>query len=111
MGVWAYRKNGVWTTYLAIGLLGNALGHLQLCEISAHLAFNVASRFSTYREQLAIVCKGPEESLALGPNLIPFLEHDDRNRVLIGANIFRQSIPILETSAPRVSSGFNSYVR
>ena len=37
--------------------------------------------------------------------LIPFLEHDDANRALMGANMQRQAVPLLRTEAPLVGTG------
>jgi DNA-directed RNA polymerase subunit beta len=51
----------------------------------------------------------PTQTRALGPNLIPFREHDDGNRVLRGSNRLRQSLPLLQPEAPRVTTGLDSY--
>ncbi len=42
--------------------------------------------------------------------LIPFLEHDDANRALMGSNMQRQAVPLLETQAPYVGTGLESKV-
>ena len=39
------------------------------------------------------------------PRMIPFLEHDDANRALMGANMQRQAVPLLKTEAPIVATG------
>ena len=39
------------------------------------------------------------------PALIPFLEHDDANRALMGSNMQRQAVPLLRTAAPLVGTG------
>jgi len=48
----------------------------------------------------------------LGPSasLIPFIEHDDANRALMGANMQRQAVPLLTTEAPVVSTGMEDVV-
>ena len=38
-------------------------------------------------------------------SLIPFLEHDDANRALMGSNMMRQAVPLLKTEAPIVGTG------
>ena len=65
----------------------------------------------TSQSQIKWISTSPEQRLALAPNLIPFLEHDDRNRVLIGANILRQALPTLNISTPRISSELDIYAR
>ena len=41
--------------------------------------------------------------------LIPYLEHDDANRALMGANMQRQAVPLLESEAPVVGTGMEKY--
>ena len=84
---WVSQKKGNWVIRFSIGLLGNNLGQIQLFEFFMCLETKIESLFLVCRNQIELVSRGPEQRLALGPNLIPFLEHDDRNRVLIGANI------------------------
>ncbi len=43
--------------------------------------------------------------LSVAANLIPFLEHDDAKRTLMGANMQRQAVPLIQTSAPYVGTG------
>src|SRR5699024_4311163 len=42
-------------------------------------------------------------------SLIPFLEHDDANRALMGANMQRQAVPLLRSESPLVGTGMESY--
>ena len=42
--------------------------------------------------------------------LIPFLEHDDANRALMGSNMMRQAVPLLRTDAPIVGTGLEPHV-
>ena len=42
--------------------------------------------------------------------LIPFLEHDDANRALMGSNMQRQAVPLLQTEAPLVGTGLEGKV-
>jgi DNA-directed RNA polymerase subunit beta len=108
---WVSQKKGDWMIRFAIGLLRNTLGQIQLSEFSICLETEIENLFLVCRNQVELVSIGSEQRLALGPNLIPFLEHDDRNRVLMGSNILRQAIPILKVSVPRVLSKFNFYIR
>ena len=52
----------------------------------------------------------PGQILSAAASLIPFLEHDDANRVLMGSNMQRQSVPLLKPTAPIVGTGFETSV-
>ncbi len=47
----------------------------------------------------------PLQTVSVGTALIPFLEHDDANRALMGANMQRQAVPLLRSQAPYVGTG------
>jgi DNA-directed RNA polymerase subunit beta len=47
----------------------------------------------------------PKQVVSIATALIPFLEHDDANRALMGANMQRQAVPLLRTQAPIVGTG------
>ncbi|MBS3973691.1 MAG: DNA-directed RNA polymerase subunit beta [Actinobacteria bacterium] len=47
----------------------------------------------------------PRQMVSVATALIPFLEHDDANRALMGSNMQRQAVPLLRTSAPLVGTG------
>ncbi len=47
----------------------------------------------------------PQQIISVSAALIPFLENDDANRALMGANMQRQAVPLLKTDAPRVGTG------
>ncbi len=47
----------------------------------------------------------PRQLLSVAANLIPFLEHDDAKRTLMGANMQRQAVPLIQTNAPLVGTG------
>ncbi|MDO4536758.1 MAG: DNA-directed RNA polymerase subunit beta [Coriobacteriales bacterium] len=47
----------------------------------------------------------PRQLLSVAANLIPFLEHDDAKRTLMGANMQRQAVPLIQTHAPLVGTG------
>ena len=50
----------------------------------------------------------PNQIVSIAASLIPFLEHDDANRALMGSNMQRQAVPIIETQAPIVGTGLRS---
>lgn len=52
----------------------------------------------------------PSQVVSISTALIPFLEHDDANRALMGANMQRQAVPLLVPEAPRVATGIEPNV-
>ncbi len=51
----------------------------------------------------------PRQMVSVATSLIPFLEHDDANRALMGANMQRQAVPLLRSESPIVGTGMESY--
>ena len=47
----------------------------------------------------------PRQMVSVASAMIPFLEHDDANRALMGANMQRQAVPLLRSEAPLVGTG------
>ena len=52
----------------------------------------------------------PKQLVSVAAGLIPFLEHDDANRALMGSNMQRQAVPLLVTEAPLVATGLEERV-
>src|SRR5947207_5818119 len=52
----------------------------------------------------------PKQLVSVAASLIPFLEHDDANRALMGSNMQRQAVPLLVTEAPLVATGLEDRV-
>ncbi len=52
----------------------------------------------------------PNQMFSLGASLIPFMEHDDGNRALMGSNMQRQAVPLLENERPLIGTGLESLV-
>ena len=50
----------------------------------------------------------PMQVISIAAGLIPFLEHDDANRALMGANMMRQGVPLLQSERPYVGTGLES---
>ena len=51
----------------------------------------------------------PRQMVSVATALIPFLEHDDANRALMGANMQRQAVPLLESESPLVGTGMEKF--
>ncbi len=56
-------------------------------------------------EQCNYMDVSPKQVISVGTALIPFLEHDDANRALMGANMQKQAVPLLRASAPIIGTG------
>lgn len=52
----------------------------------------------------------PSQVVSISAGLIPFLEHDDANRALMGANMMRQAVPLIRTDKPLVGTGMEAVV-
>ena len=57
------------------------------------------------REDVDYIDVSPKQLVSVAASLVPFLEHDDANRALMGANMQRQSVPLLRAQAPLVGTG------
>ena len=57
------------------------------------------------KDQIDYIDVSPKQLVTLSTSLIPFLEHDDANRALMGSNMQRQAVPLLRPEAPLVGTG------
>ena len=57
------------------------------------------------RAEVDFIDVSPKQLVSVAASLVPFLEHDDANRALMGANMQRQSVPLLVAEAPLVGTG------
>jgi DNA-directed RNA polymerase subunit beta len=60
-------------------------------------------------EAVDYVDVSPRQMVSVATSLIPFLEHDDANRALMGANMQRQAVPLLRSESPLVGTGMESF--
>ncbi|CDN31385.1 DNA-directed RNA polymerase beta subunit [Mucinivorans hirudinis] len=61
-------------------------------------------------EQVEAVDVAPNQIASIAASLIPFLEHDDANRALMGSNMMRQAVPLVRSEAPIVGTGLEAEV-
>ena len=64
----------------------------------------------TYITQVDFLSLSPIQMISVATSLIPFLEHDDANRALMGSNMQRQSVPLVKPERPIVGTGFEGKV-
>ncbi len=60
--------------------------------------------------EVTLMDVSPNQLVSVAASLVPFLEHDDANRALMGANMQRQAVPLLRTEPPFVGTGMESVV-
>ncbi|WP_314790911.1 DNA-directed RNA polymerase subunit beta [Tannerella forsythia] len=61
-------------------------------------------------EKVDLMDVAPTQIASIAAALIPFLEHDDANRALMGSNMMRQAVPLIRTDAPIVGTGIEAQV-
>ncbi len=64
----------------------------------------------TNPENLNLMDVAPNQIASIAASLIPFLEHDDANRALMGSNMMRQAVPLMRPEAPLVGTGLEGRV-
>jgi DNA-directed RNA polymerase subunit beta len=62
------------------------------------------------RDEVTHMDVSPLQMVSVATSLIPFLEHDDANRALMGSNMQRQAVPLLQTDRPYVGTGVEARV-
>jgi DNA-directed RNA polymerase subunit beta len=62
------------------------------------------------KEKVSLMEVSPSQIVSIAASLIPFLEHDDANRALMGSNMQRQAVPLLRSRAPLVGTGVERLV-
>ncbi len=112
---------------------GRVTGHLDFLTADREESYVIAQANSPINEKGQfttdrVVCRGkgdfidveparvdymdvsPKQLVSVAASLIPFLEHDDANRALMGSNMQRQAVPLLVTEAPLVATGLEERV-
>ncbi|RAK61979.1 DNA-directed RNA polymerase subunit beta [Phenylobacterium kunshanense] len=62
------------------------------------------------RDQVDLMDVSPKQVVSVAASLIPFLENDDANRALMGSNMQKQAVPLIQSDAPLVGTGMESVV-
>lgn len=66
--------------------------------------------FEAVPEEIDMIGIAPQGFISVGSGLIPFLEHDDANRALMGGGMMRQTLPLIKPERPRVGTGMERIV-
>ncbi|MBE6299937.1 MAG: DNA-directed RNA polymerase subunit beta [Bacteroidales bacterium] len=104
-------ENGI--TYLTAEVEENqiiAQGNAPLNDDGTFIRTRVKSRLNAdfpvvAPQEVALMDVSPTQIASIAASLIPFLEHDDANRALMGSNMMRQAVPLLRSEAPIVGTG------
>jgi DNA-directed RNA polymerase subunit beta len=84
------------------GVLIGKDGHLEEPRVEARVKGQASI---TKREKIDFMDVSPQQCISIATSLIPFLEHDDANRALMGSNMQRQSVSCIKPQAPLVGTG------
>ncbi len=92
-----------------------AQANAQIDEQGNFLSTRIKSRFEgdfpiSEAKDLNLMDVAPNQITSIAASLIPFLEHDDANRALMGSNMMRQAVPLLKTDSPIVGTGIEKQV-
>ncbi|MDR1408452.1 MAG: DNA-directed RNA polymerase subunit beta [Tannerella sp.] len=92
-----------------------AQGNAPLDDEGCFIRDRVKSRFEAdfpvvEPGQVNLMDVSPTQIASIAASLIPFLEHDDANRALMGSNMMRQAVPLIRTDAPVVGTGIEARV-
>src|SRR6185295_10833755 len=82
---------------------GNLLDELVLSRMEGDLPL-------VPKDRVDYMDVAPEQLVSIAAALIPFLEHDDANRALMGSNMQRQAVPLLNPRTPLVGTGLEEKV-
>lgn len=75
------------------------------------LTARINGEYKTVRkDQVSLMDVSPGQLVSIAASLIPFLEHDDANRALMGSNMQRQAVPLMISEAPLVGTGIERLV-
>jgi DNA-directed RNA polymerase subunit beta len=88
---------------VAIDAKGNLVDDLVSCRHNNEFTFTTA-------EKVQFMDVSPKQIVSVAAALIPFLEHDDANRALMGSNMQRQAVPLVRAEKPLVGTGVESLV-
>jgi DNA-directed RNA polymerase subunit beta len=79
--------------------------------VGSHIAARANGEFTMVTEtDVELMDVSPTQMISIATSLIPFLEHDDANRALMGSNMMRQAVPVVKTDAPIVGTGVEAVV-
>ena len=88
---------------VSLGAGGQLMDDLSPCRINGDVTL-------TQRDSITFMDVSPKQVVSVAAALIPFLENDDANRALMGSNMQRQAVPLIQSDAPLVGTGMEAVV-
>jgi DNA-directed RNA polymerase subunit beta len=82
---------------------GKLMQSLVPCHVNGEFVLNQP-------DEVKLMDVSPNQLVSVAASLVPFLEHDDANRALMGSNMQRQAVPLLRTDAPLIGTGIEDVV-
>jgi len=102
--------------YSALQEEGQIITHANAEQKNGKLAADYSSSrkgsdvVMTRPEDVTLMEVSPNQLVSVAASLIPFLEHDDANRALMGSNMQRQAVPLVRTTSPLIGTGMEGIV-
>ena len=79
--------------------------------VGDHIPARASGEFTLVSpNEVELMDVSPTQMISVATSMIPFLEHDDANRALMGSNMMRQAVPVVKTDAPIVGTGIEAMV-
>jgi DNA-directed RNA polymerase subunit beta len=79
--------------------------------VGDQIAARASGEFTlVHANEVQLMDVSPTQMISIATSLIPFLEHDDANRALMGSNMMRQAVPVVRTDAPIVGTGVEQII-
>jgi DNA-directed RNA polymerase subunit beta len=100
----AYREDKVTIAHAAEPLKSDGSFMNERVEVRGHYGQFIEAT----PDQIDYMDVVPQQELSVAAGLIPFIEHDDAQRALMGSNMQRQAVPAVQPRAPRVGTGFET---
>ena len=88
------------------------LNHIKKGKVVGdHVPARVSGEYKiVLAKEVDLMDVSPTQMISVATSLIPFLEHNDANRVLMGSNMMRQAVPVIKAEAPIIGTGAESIV-
>jgi DNA-directed RNA polymerase subunit beta len=98
LSAWEEDKYVIAQANIEVDAKGRIVPELANCRVAGDFQLK-------RREEIQYVDVSPKQLVSVAASLVPFLENDDANRALMGSNMQRQAVPLLQAEAPYVGTG------
>jgi DNA-directed RNA polymerase subunit beta len=98
LSAWEEDRYVIAQANIEVDIKGRIVPELANCRVAGDFQLK-------RREEIQYVDVSPKQLVSVAASLVPFLENDDANRALMGSNMQRQAVPLLQAEAPLVGTG------